>query len=291
MVIGSNIKATLSHIDPHLTLSDSASFHLSIQVSLDGFSFALLNVNDQKYTAIQFYDIQECHHYSELAEKIEQIIAQQELLQQHYSTVTICICNSINSLTPKDLYENNYGRELLGFNQVLLQNEDESNDWLKSIECFNSYVIPKELKRCFDKYYPNHTWKHQSTVFIESVMQHHKLNEETTIYISVQNAYFQLIVLEGRKLKFYNGYDYRSGEDIIYYILFACEQLNLNPDQIQIVIAGEIEINSEAYKFIHRYIRNISFTNRNPNYTYSFVFDQIPCHYFYQLLNLHLCAS
>ena len=274
-----------------MTLNDSASYHLSIQVSLDGFSFALLNVNDQKYTAIQFYDIQESHNYSELAEKTEQIIAQQELLQQHYSTVTICICNSINALTPKSLYKNNYGKELLGFNQILLQNEDESNDWLKSIECFNSYVIPKELKRCFDKYYPNHTWKHQSTVFIESVMQHHKLNEETTIYISVQNAYFQLIVLEGRKLKFYNGYDYRSGEDIIYYILFACEQLNLNPDQIPIVIAGEIEINSEAYKFIHRYIRNISFTNRNPNYTYSFVFDQIPCHYFYQLLNLHLCAS
>jgi len=274
-----------------LTLSDSASFHLSIQVSLDGFSFALLNVKDQKYTAIQFYDIQECHNYSELAEKIEQIIAQQELLQQHYSTVAICICNSINSLTPKDLYKKNYGKELLGFNQILLQNEEESNDWLKSIDCFNSYVTAKELKRCFDKYYPNHTWKHQSTVFIESVMQHYKLNEETTIYISVQNAYFQLIVLEGRKLKFYNGYDYRSGEDMIYYILFACEQLNLNPDQTPIVIAGEIEINSEAYKFIHRYIRNISFTNRNPNYTYSFVFDQIPSHYFYQLLNLHLCAS
>ena len=274
-----------------MTLSDSASFHLSIQVSLDGFSFALLNVKDQKYTAIQFYDIQECQNYSELAEKIEQIIAQQELLQQHYSTVAICICNSINSLTPKDLYKKNYGKELLGFNQILLQNEEESNDWLKSIDCFNSYVTAKELKRCFDKYYPNHTWKHQSTVFIESVMQHYKLNEETTIYISVQNAYFQLIVLEGRKLKFYNGYDYRSGEDIIYYILFACEQLNLNPDQTPIVIAGEIEINSEAYKFIHRYIRNISFTNRNPNYTYSFVFDQIPSHYFYQLLNLHLCAS
>jgi hypothetical protein len=274
-----------------LTLNDSASYHLSIQVSLDGFSFALLNVNDQKYTAIQFYDIQESHNYSELAEKIEQIIAQQELLQQHYSTVTICICNSINALTPKDLYKKHYGKELLGFNQILLQNEDESNDWLKSIECFNSYVIPKELKRCFDKYYPNHSWKHQSTVFIESVMQHYKLNEETTIYISVQNAYFQLVVLEGRKLKFFNGYDYRSGEDIIYYILFACEQLDLNPDQIPIVIAGEIEINSEAYKFIHRYIRNISFTNRNPSYVYSFVFDEIPNHYFYQLLNLHLCAS
>jgi hypothetical protein len=274
-----------------LTLNDSASYHLSIQVSLDGFSFALLNVNDQKYTAIQFYDIQESHNYSELAEKIEQIIAQQELLQQHYSTVTICICNSINALTPKDLYKKHYGKELLGFNQILLQNEDESNDWLKSIECFNSYVIPKELKRCFDKYYPNHSWKHQSTVFIESVMQHYKLNEETTIYISVQNAYFQLVVLEGRKLKFFNGYDYRSGEDIIYYILFACEQLDLNPDQIPIVIAGELEINSEAYKFIHRYIRNISFTNRNPSYVYSFVFDEIPNHYFYQLLNLHLCAS
>ena len=64
MVTGSNIKATLSHIDPHLELNKSASCHLSIQVNLDGFSFAILNIQEQKYIALEHYDIQNCATYN-----------------------------------------------------------------------------------------------------------------------------------------------------------------------------------------------------------------------------------
>tara|TARA_B110000977_G_scaffold6008_1_gene8467 strand:- start:134 stop:910 length:777 start_codon:yes stop_codon:yes gene_type:complete len=258
---------------------------------LDGFSFALLNIKEQKYIAIQFYDIQNCSNYGEVAENIDQIISQQDLLQQNFSSTSICICNSLNTLTPKALYEKENGKEILRFNQALLQNENETNDWLQSIQAFNSYTLPQELQRCFNKHYPNQKWKHQSSILIESLLQQFKLNEEVKIYLSVENTAFEIIVLDGRKLKFFNSYTYRSAEDVIYYLLFACEQLGLNPDQIPVVISGEIEESSEVYKLLYRYVRNLSFIKRNPNYNYSFVLDQVPEHYYYKLLNIHLCAS
>jgi len=258
---------------------------------LDGFSFVLLNSKEQKYSALEFYDFQNCSNYGEVAENIDRIVSQQELLQQSFESIAICISNSLSTLTPKALYQKDNGIEILKFNQPLLQNEDETNDWLQSIQAHNSYTLPQELQRCFNKHYPSQTWKHQSSVLIESLLQQFKLNEATKIYLSVQNTDFEIVVLEGRKLKFYNSYTYRSSEDLIYFLLFACEQLNLNPDQIPLVISGEIEENSEVYKLLYRYIRNLSFIKRNPNYNYSFVLDQVPEHYYYKLLNLHLCAS
>lgn len=258
---------------------------------MDGFSFALLNIREQKYIALEYYDLQNCSNFQEVAEQLDPIISTQELLQQDFASVTTCIGNNLNTLIPKALYKEEIGKEILGFNQALLKNENESTDWLASIQAYNSYIIPQDLERCFNKHFPNHKWKHQSTVFIESLLQQFKLQDGAKIYLSVQNKNFEIVVLDGKKLKFFNGYSYRTSEDLIYYLLFVCEQLGLNPDQVPLVISGEIEEESEVYKILYKYVRNISFIKRNPNYNYSFILDQVQEHYYYKLLNLHLCAS
>ena len=99
------------------------------------------------------------------------------------------------------------------------------------------------------------------------------------------------ITLESKHLKFFNSFNYKTAEDLIYYLLFTYEQLQLNPDQTPLIISGEIEEDSEVYKLLFKYIRNISFTRRNPNYNYSFVFNQTKEHFYYKLLNQHLCVS
>lgn len=274
-----------------MELSKSAACHLSIQVNLDGFSFAVLNTQEQKYIALEYYDIQDCSTYGKLAEQLDKIISQNEILQQNFASCSIAIAHSLNTLTPKALYNKVNGKEILGFNQALLQTEEEESDWLSSIQAYNSYVIPEELKRCFNKYFPNHKWKHHSSIFIESLLQQFKLQEGEKIYLSIQNNYFELLVLDGKKLRFFNNFSYKSAADLIYYLLFTCEQLSLNPDQIPLIIAGEIEEESEVYKSLYRYVRNISFIKRNPNYKYSFVFDEVKEHYYYKLLNQHLCVS
>ena len=101
MEIGSKIEAIISHIDPYLELNKAKSCHLSIQVNLDGFSFAILNLQEQKYIALEHYDIQNLNSYSNLAEKIDMIINQKELLQQNFVSTSVGITHTINTLHQK----------------------------------------------------------------------------------------------------------------------------------------------------------------------------------------------
>lgn len=201
------------------------------------------------------------------------------------------ISHRINTLTPKILYDKNNGKNLLAFNQELLQNEQEYSDWIPSIQAFNSYTIPVEFIRCFDKHFKDISWKHDSSILIESLLRQFKLHEKQKIYLSIQNTYFEMVVLKGKKLVFFNNFSYKTAEDFIYYLLFACEQLNLNPEQIPLVITGEILEESEVFKIIYKYMRHVKFSVRNSSYKYSFVFDQIKEHFHYKLLNQHLCVS
>jgi hypothetical protein len=132
-------------------LSESTSCHLSIQIRRDGFSFALLNLDNQKYMGLEYYDIQNDNTPSDLAQKVDQIIAKQKLLQQGFASTSIAIADTLNTLIPEAIYSESNRKEILQFNHPTLQNEKESRDWLPSIEAFNSYVISEALERCFKK--------------------------------------------------------------------------------------------------------------------------------------------
>ena len=289
--MGVKIKTTISHIDPNLQLIKAKSCHLSIQVNLDGFSFAILNLFEQKYIALEHYDIKNINSYSNLADQIDLIINKQKLLQQNFASTSIGIAHIFNTIKPEALYEEENGKEILSFNHVLLQNEKETRDWIESIQAFNSYFIPDELERCLNKHFKNIIWKHDSSIIIESLIHQFKLHEGEKVYISVQKKSFDITILDRKHLKFFNSFSYKAAQDLIYYLLFSMEQLQLNPDQTPLMIFGEIEEDSEIYKLLYKYVRNVSFIKRNPNYNYSFVFDQIQEHYFYKLLNQHLCVS
>ena len=67
------------------------------------------------------------------------------------------------------------------------------------------------------------------------------------------------------KLMFYNRFDFNTKEDIIYYLLFTIDQLKLNPEEIPLVITGNISEDDDNYKIIYEYIRNVSTFNSEIN--------------------------
>ena len=70
------------------------------------------------------------------------------------------------------------------------------------------------------------------------------------------------------KLMFYNRFNFTTKEDVIYYLLFAIDQLKLNPEEIPVVITGNIS--EDNYKIIYKYIRNVSIFNSEINHDSKF---------------------
>ena len=56
--------------------------------------------------------------------------------------------------------------------------------------------------------------------------------------------------------------------DFIYYLLFTSEQLQLNPETLNLIFIGKIKSEDELYKIAYKYIRHVSFGDRNDNYIY-----------------------
>ena len=71
----------------------------------------------------------------------------------------------------------------------------------------------------------------------------------------------------------------------IYYVLFAAEQLKLNPEKFEFILLGSVEKDDELYKIAYKYIRNVSLIENRSKYSYDDVFTESDKRTYYTLLN------
>ena len=100
-----------------------------------------------------------------------------------------------------------------------------------------------------------------------------------------------MMIFEKKQLVYSNAFHFRAPEDFLYYVIFVMEQLNLNPEEVPVTLLGDISTKTPHFDLIFKYIRNVDFALRNESAQYSYVFDDVPGHSFYTLLNPVLCGS
>jgi len=103
------------------------------------------------------------------------------------------------------------------------------------------------------------TFKHFSTILIDELVKIENNSSFTKVYAHISTEHFEIVAVENGKLKLYNTFEYNNAEDFIYYILFTLEQLNYDPEKIDVVLIGNISKDDSLYKITYKYIRNISF--------------------------------
>ena len=132
---------------------------------------------------------------------------------------------------------------------------------------------------------------HHSTSLLESLLGTFKNEQGKKLVVHVQHSQFEIVCMEGKRLLFYNSFRHQTSEDFIYYILFVCEQLQLNPEKVDLILLGEVEGSSALYQILHKYIRHIHFGVRSENVDYSYKLETLPKHFYYNLFAQYLCVS
>jgi len=117
------------------------------------------------------------------------------------------------------------------------------------------------------------------------------LSRHSLLNVNIQPGFIDIIVTEGKKLLLCNSFEYKSPEDALYYILFVCEQLNLEPQEIQTAVFGEIENQSAVYHLLQKYLKNI-YTGEPPSsLKFTYGFEKLPSHFYFAAFSQLLCES
>lgn len=240
---------------------------LSIQISLNGLSFCVLQ--EDTITHLKKIKFDRKLNPLELLDKLKALFDSEAILQSSFKDVCVIHSNELSTLVPKALFKEETLADYLKFNSKILKTDFISHDEVllsDSVCVFVPYININNY--IYDKF-GTFTFTHVSSILIESILQLEKNAETSKVYVNVNSNYFELIIVENTKLLFYNTFEYSSKEDFIYFILFTAEQLGLNPEVFYLVFIGDIDKEDECYKIAYKYIRNISFGNRNDVFNFT----------------------
>jgi len=143
------------------------------------------------------------------------------------------------------------------------------------------------LEKTLKKISPSIRIRHHFSPLIEKNLSVNKNKSGRRAFVHVQDQRFDLIISETGKLLLANTFSFQTSEDFIYYLLFACEQLKMNPETLELEITGEVETNSAISSLAKKYIRNIKFGQRPVETRFAKEFEQFPSHFYHNLFSLH----
>lgn len=264
----------------YLNLEDN---YLSIQLSLDGFSFCVYNKIQDKIGVFAIYEFENStgSPFIQL-ECVKELFAREELLQNNYQSVFVTHFNNLVTQVPQPLFNKNDLAHYLQYTVKVLENDYISYDELNNSEIINVYIPFVNINNFLLDTYETFVYKHSSTVLIENLLNQYKNLEGSFCFVNVTGHHFEIVVIKNKKLELFNFFNFITKEDFIYYILFTAEQLNLNPEEFELILMGDIEKESELYAMVYQYIRNIKFYESNNN---ALQLNEIPSHSHFTLLN------
>jgi len=220
------------------------------------------------------------------------ILEEDELLSAlQPDQVLLSVFSQQQTLIPNPLYSKDHLEEMLGITNSLNDGLDLYADEITSANAHIVYAVPVNLLKEIGDQFKNAILFHGAKAVIESQLRLNKLESNSKVAVFVRNNYFDVVITKGKELKLFNSYPYQSSEDLMYYLLFTMEQLQLNPDQTTVTCYGEIEKISSHWMLARKYIRNISFGEKPEGITYSYGFEKFSTHKYYSLFIQELCVS
>ncbi len=215
-----------------------------------------------------------------------QFICNNYQLIKTYNKVYISTLNLNFTLIPNTFASLNNEADLLKFGTGLTTVKNSLEHTLSNLKF--CYTVEQDLKQFLEKKFPAAFIRHAGAVTL-SLFTHQPFLENSDLFLNINNSFIEIIVKQKNNLQFYNAFNYQTTEDIIYYLLFTLEQLQLNPLTVKIAIAGQTDSNSELIISLKKYIKHISFlVNTTPTYFKNELINTPP-HFYFTALNQILC--
>ena len=230
---------------------------LSIQFSLDGFSFCTTNTNNE---VIEFssYTFSKTKNSPELVlEKLQDIFKKEKSLQYDFETVTVIHQNNLNTLVPNEYFKKDALKSYLKYSIKTIATDLITFDELDFMNSKNVYVPYVNINNFLFQNFGEFEYKHYSSVLLEKLFS--IATNDICCYIHVSKSTFDIVIIKNSNLQFFNVFEYKTKEDFMYYVLFTLEQLDLSTEETLVSILGDMEEDSDLFRLMYTYIRNIDF--------------------------------
>ena len=269
-------------------------YELLIQTGPKDFQLAVIDSEDKRILVLEDYAMTGVQSHTELLIALKDLFDAHALLQAGFwKAVKIGIKNNKFCQIPDSLFVESSAINYLKLNATV----DELQEKIRFCKspASNSvtvFSVQEDLYTWLSSIYQNtsHYFFHQSAALMEGVLrQSHQ--SENLLYIYIDRFKLHILSAQYGKLIYYNQFPIKQFPDYVKYVMLVLNGLNMDQHTSEIVLWGYIGKNSPHYQEFIKYIRNVKFGERSTHLKYSYLFDEVQEHHFFDLYSLDLLTA
>ena len=274
-------------IDP----TRSLSYNITIQCSLDGFCFVIHDIEENKIVDVELYQTSQTGDESVIMEALERALFKKGLYEKPFHAVHFIVGNRFNTLVPSELFDATHLDAYFRFNHHLPHGYILKSEALPALQAHNVFALSAQQEAKIHSLWDQARITHQSTVFLNSVMQEDPFDEKVNVYVHVNSRSFDLAIIQEGALVFFNNFKFDTKDDFVYYLMFTLEQQQLSALEVPVYFTGLITGNSEILKLCERYIKKIRFIRPDGSVDVDMSLNGTPFQYYYLPYKSLSCES
>ena len=270
-------------------------YHLLINIGTRDFQAVIVDPQQHQVLLLEDYVLPEVASMHELVQILEQLFDAHALLRAGFwKKIKVSFKNQKFVQVPKDLYAEESMDNYLRFNA----NVDRNLEFFSAVanahtEAMTVFAVNKELQEWITRVYPSNppVFVHQSAALIEGVLKFAEGRNDNPLYIYVDRFKLHIISCSNGKLIYYNQFQIRQFSDYVKYIMLVMKSLRMDQNSSQVVLWGYIGKNSPHYQEFYKYISNVTFGDRPSYLNFSYVYDEVQEHQFFDVYSIYLLGD
>jgi len=267
------------------SITKTTTYHLSIRVNHLGYSYCIIDTVRKKCVAVKNINFDKVADSDTFFKNVQDFLENDSFLNKFYKSVDFIYQSPKSTLVPNTLFDRKYLKTYFQFTQVLDEYEEIHYNKLSKAPAVNIFSIPSEITTLMVNKFPELRFFHQASIFIENTLKQAS-DKKNMVSVMANNNFFDIVVTESGKLFLYNNFPYQNENDFVYYIMNIYHQLNISPKDVGVYLSGDIDKEDKRYKLLSKFIRDVNMVSIKDNSECQYDFDEIPEHFFANLLNV-----
>jgi len=268
----------------HVKATESPDPSQTILLMIAGdrqFSYALLNHLSKELFEFGYYTTE---HLGDGEWTV--FFEQNKVFAERYYQTAIAFNVAESILIPSEFYKAEETRLQLN---AVYGNDVESNlitEFLPDWGMYNAYRVQESLHAIISRRFATGKFWNMNSVGLKSFLE----DKQNTMLIDFRTDEFSVIVFKDNLLQLAQTFVYTSPEDVLYYLLKICQQLDLTQQSIKISLSGLIEKDSAIYRELYKYFIQLEFETLPDEIRIAEALHEYPDHYFSSICKLATCV-
>lgn len=219
---------------------------------------------------------------------LRDVLTHTDIIKRDFRTVHYICSSNIQSIIPDAFYDDVIAEELVGFHNSL---GPEHLLYKNQLELLQSQLVfainPVEIAAVRSRF-PEVKFTHSGAALLNylSVLAF----QGYLMLVHYHQKSIEIILMKGKECLLYNQFDLVSKEDVIPVLKLVAEQFSLDPENLQVLLSGDIEIGSEEEINVKKYFSKVFFAPRDRRFAYTYRIEDDPqAHKFIALYAASLC--